>query len=58
MRLKFGNGGAVHHGPDKHRMEKFEHVADIATIGGIVLLGLAMLVGLVMADGSGIAFLR
>lgn len=56
MRLKFGNGHEAHHGPDKHRAEKFEHFADIATIGGIVLLGLAMVIGLVMADGSGVPF--
>ncbi|MCC7267770.1 MAG: hypothetical protein IT546_10580 [Caulobacteraceae bacterium] len=55
MRLKFGNG-AAHHGTEKHRAEKFEHLADIATIGGIVLLGLAMVIGLIMADGSGVPF--
>lgn len=55
MRLKFGNGQA-HHRPDKHRAEKFEHLADIATIGGIIILGLAMVMGLVMADGSGAPF--
>lgn len=55
MRLKFGNG-QPNHGPDKHRAEKFEHLADIATIGGIVLLGLAMVIGLIMADGSGVPF--
>ena len=55
MRLKFGNGDA-HRGPHKHRAEKFEHLVDIATIGGIVLLGLAMVMGLIMADGSGVPF--
>ena len=55
MRLKFGNGHD-HHGPDKHRAEKFEHLVDIATIGGIIILGLAMVIGLVMADGSGVPF--
>lgn len=56
MRLKFGSGQTNQHGPDKHRAEKFEHLADIATIGGIVLLGLAMVIGLIMADGSGVPF--
>ena len=55
MRLKFGNGQG-HRGPDKHRAEKFEHLADIATIGGIIILGLAMVMGLIMADGSGVPF--
>jgi hypothetical protein len=40
-----------HHHTRKHRLQKFEGMADLATLGVIVALGLAMVIGLVTASG-------
>jgi hypothetical protein len=40
------------HHTNKHRIEKFEGAADIMVVVGIVLLGIAMVVGLMTASGS------
>lgn len=40
------------HHVNKHRLEKFEGFADLAVVGGIVLLGIAMVVGLITASGN------
>jgi hypothetical protein len=55
MRLKFPgrnpDGEHAHH-PNRHRLEKIEGLADLMTIGLIVALGLAMVIGLVTASGD------
>jgi hypothetical protein len=40
------------HHARKHRIEKFEGAADIMVVVGIVLLGIAMVAGLLTASGS------
>ena len=40
------------HPVNRHRLEKFEGAADIMVVVGIVILGLAMVIGLVTASGS------
>ena len=42
--------GEHHH--NKHRIERFEGAADLIVVGLIVLLGLAMLIGLITASGE------
>jgi hypothetical protein len=37
---------------NKHRLQKFEGMADMATLAVIVVLGIAMLVGLITASGT------
>jgi hypothetical protein len=44
--------GAHHHHPNRHRLEKAEGMADLLTIGLIIALGLAMVIGLVTASGE------
>lgn len=41
-----------HHHKPTHRARKFEGAMDIAVVGGIVLLAIAMVVGLFTASGS------
>jgi hypothetical protein len=41
-----------HHHHNKHRIERFEGAADLIVVGLIVLLGLAMLIGLMTASGE------
>ena len=38
--------------PRRHRLQKIEGIADLLTLGLIVALGIAMVVGLVTASGS------
>ncbi len=40
------------HHPNKHRLERAEQATDIITLGFIVVLGLAMLIGLFTASGA------
>jgi hypothetical protein len=40
------------HHVNHHRLEKFEGGADIAMIAMVIVLGLAMVVGLLTASGS------
>jgi hypothetical protein len=41
-----------HPHPKRHRLQRFEGAADIMTLGVIVVLGIAMIVGLVTASGQ------
>lgn len=59
MRFKLGRSQPVgpvhdgeHHHVNHHRIEKFEGAADLIVVGLIVLLGLAMLIGLLTASGK------
>jgi hypothetical protein len=46
------NDGEHHHHVNKHRIERFEGATDLIVVGLIVLLGLAMLIGLITASGE------
>lgn len=59
MRLNLGHSlkPASGHAPAKaprnrHRLEKFEGAADLMVVGIVILLGLAMIVGLLTASGT------
>lgn len=59
MRFKLGRSQPVgpvhddeHHHVNRHRIERFEGAADLIVVGLIVLLGLAMLIGLLTASGK------
>lgn len=55
MRMNFGRSAPDaeahphHHG---HKIERFEGAADLLIVGLIVVLGLAMLIGLLTASGK------
>ena len=40
------------HHANRHRLEKFEGGADILVVAMVIILGLAMVVGLVTASGN------
>ena len=42
----------VHHRPNRHRLEKFEGAADILVVVMVVILGIAMVAGLLTASGN------
>jgi hypothetical protein len=44
--------GEVHHHKNKHLLERFEGYTDLIIVGLIVILGAAMLVGLLTANGK------
>jgi hypothetical protein len=51
MRLNLKHpDGRVHH--NHHRIERFEGAADLLVVALIIILGLAMLIGLVTASGK------
>ena len=59
MRLNLGQSlkPADGHAPpevprNRHRSEKFEGAADLLVVGIVILLGLAMIIGLLTASGT------
>lgn len=40
------------HHPNRHRLEKFEGMADIGVVVMVVVLGIAMVAGLLTASGN------
>ncbi|MDP3174027.1 MAG: hypothetical protein Q8M88_06295 [Phenylobacterium sp.] len=44
--------GEVHHHKNRHLLEKFEGYTDLIIVGMIILLGAAMLIGLMTASGN------
>ncbi|WP_309644522.1 hypothetical protein [Phenylobacterium sp.] len=44
--------GEVHHRKNRHLLERFEGYTDLIVVGMIIILGAAMLVGLLTANGK------
>lgn len=51
MPTETGHETEVHH-PKKHLLQRFENATDLLVVGIIIALGLAMLIGLITADGK------
>ena len=52
MAQELGHDHEHHHHHKHHRLEKVEGAADMLTIGFVVVLGLAMVIGLLTASGN------
>ena len=51
MPTETGHEAEVHH-HKKHLLQRFENATDLLVVGIIIALGLAMLIGLITADGK------
>jgi hypothetical protein len=47
-----GHETEVHHPKNRHLLQRFEGATDLLVVGIIIALGLAMLIGLLTADGK------
>lgn len=52
MRTEAGHDDTHHHHRNRHLLQRFEGYADLIMVGALVILALAMVVGLITADGS------
>lgn len=52
MPTETGHEAEAHPHKNKHLLERFEGATDLLVVGIIVALGLAMLIGLLTADGK------
>jgi hypothetical protein len=52
MRTDIGHDGETHHHHrNRHFIQRFEGYADLIMVGALVILALAMVIGLLTADG-------
>jgi hypothetical protein len=52
MRTELGHDGETHHHHrNRHFLQRFEGYADLIMVGALVILALAMVIGLLTADG-------